>query len=519
MSSPAERAAFFSRLAPQLDAHMMLILLDFFRSQGLDVADAHSKVLGSTSLFEHPNFPIQKNELKKRVTQQVERDAKLGAIISPILHEYFDCNPQQGWLLKESEALLKKANTEDLTIRTYEQPEKFSAEPRPRGVTKEAYERQLKELHYGEEYPQDGSVVTETAGKKVEVRIETVSARDESGKFVQREQYEVYVYQARGRISTHVFDALVEMATILHDAGRYKEAAEVLKFCRIVADDENPKFASVLWGLLACTICSSMWATAKQTIEDIRTYVTKELGEDIDFKSRNEISNVTCRNWLLHWGLFVFFKGGETMSSHYLDIVFDNANRSYHMRQQSNQNVVDSVSPHLLRYLAAACVLNRTKRSALYGTLRMIKGCYEYRDALTDFIELLAGQANFEKALATIPKIAELVEGDYFLSGLKANIVDGAWKLTFEHYIRTHRTVSIETVARRMYASETPAGEKIDSSLMAQAEVWIANLIRETKVVAKIDSVGGKVEVSSGAQSIHQRVYDKLSQIDRIQIH
>lgn len=497
MSTPDAMASFLARLAPQLDAHQLLKLTDFYGSNGVDVAAAQEAITAKTKLNPTDDVARQLSDAFKKALD----------VATPLIKQYFELTvtgEHEEYVLKvpHAELVAKKASSEELMIRTFDgQTKETTPVTRNNKETAKAFKERM-----AEKFGVSGDT------RRVDI-VEDTSADLSGRRAGDATSYIVVVTEARGQIDEKQFDAMLKVASLLYETGRYREASEFLVFARYVLDESSDKTPSALWGLLASSIMAQQWGQAESALESLRTVVTREIGDE-EFKvGNNDDISSTTRNWMLHWSLFVFFKGGESLTSQFLDIVFD-TNVRFNNRKLYNQHTIETAAPHLLRYVAAACLLNRTKRSALYSTLRLIRVCFEYSDDLTTFMDLLLGSVNFDEAFALIPAIEALVQKDYFLCGLRTQIVDGAYKLIYEQYLRTHKAVSIESIAKKLFA-----GANLESAqAKAKAELWIANLIREAKIEAKIDSVAGKVDVSSSCVSIHQRIYEKLSQMHRPQL-
>ena len=62
-------------------------------------------------------------------------------------------------------------------------------------------------------------------------------------------------------------------------------------------------------------------------------------------------------------------------------------------------NALQATAQHLLRYLAAAVVVNKRRRNAMKDLIRVIEQeSYEYSDPITQFLECLFVRYDFEGA-------------------------------------------------------------------------------------------------------------------------
>ncbi|RHW68125.1 eukaryotic translation initiation factor [Trypanosoma brucei equiperdum] len=299
-------------------------------------------------------------------------------------------------------------------------------------------------------------------------------------------------------ITPKVMTAVMDLAFLYYDAARYGDASELLSLLQCVTGYELGE-SKLLWGRLVCDTCSCRWPSAIAAAEKLWKQQGADGSENKSGKTTLRGDNgtsVTERVWLLHWALFPFFKGGNQYSTHLLNIVFDNKTDSIY------QCVVETVCPHYLRYICAAAILNTHRRSALRRAAEMVGRIYEYSDPLTQLVREITNYRSFEDTLELLPKVSELAQGDYFLNLNADNLVENAKRLIFTQYVVTHSVVSIPYMAERLEMSA------------AGAEVWLADLISETKQRAKIDAVTGQMFVGSQVRSVHQTVLDRLEPVD-----
>ena len=85
--------------------------------------------------------------------------------------------------------------------------------------------------------------------------------------------------------------------------------------------------------------------------------------------------------------------------------------------------------------------------------------------------------------------------------GCREEFNENARLFIFETYCRIHQCIDINQLASKLNMDR-------DS-----AERWIVNLIRSTKLNAKIDSEAGTVVMGSEAPSIHELVVEKTKAI------
>jgi len=194
---------------------------------------------------------------------------------------------------------------------------------------------------------------------------------------------------------------------------------------------------------------------------------------------------VTQRVWLMHWSLFVLFNAPSGRLA-LVDLFLS----------EPYLNAMQTLAPHLLRYLAVAIVTNKNaRRSALRELLAALRQeQYEYNDPITEFVLCLFIEHDFDKAQEMLRECEKVLTEDYFLSNSLELFRDCARQYIFEMYCRLHSCIDIKMLSERLNMNEE------------DAEKWIVNLISSAKLNAKIDSANGTVVM--GPQ--HSSPFDQL---------
>lgn len=212
------------------------------------------------------------------------------------------------------------------------------------------------------------------------------------------------------------------------------------------------------------------------------------------------------RTWLLHWALFPFFHHDAARDT-LVDLFFAPA----------YINTVQTSCPWLLRYLAAAVISGRnrgnpggggggknvsgggaTYQKQLKDLVRIVKQeGYEYQDPVTEFLRALYVDFDFEEAQRKLGEADEVLRGDFFLFGVADAFVEAARHLISESYCKIHQRIDIKDLSTRLGLSQD------------EGEKWIVNLIRDTRVDAKIDYKAGTVAMNHPPQSVYQQVIER----------
>lgn len=107
-------------------------------------------------------------------------------------------------------------------------------------------------------------------------------------------------------------------------------------------------------------------------------------------------------------------------------------------------NAIQTMCPHILRYLAAAVIVNRSRRSILKDLVKVIQQeSYTYRDPITEFLEHLYVNFDFDGARQKLQECQTVVFNDFFLIALLNEFVENARLMIFETFCRIHQCISI----------------------------------------------------------------------------
>ena len=122
---------------------------------------------------------------------------------------------------------------------------------------------------------------------------------------------------------------------------------------------------------------------------------------------------------------------------------------------------------------------------------------YEYADPTTEFIAALYMDFDFEEARRKLAEAEEVLKSDFFLAATTESFVESARHLISESYCKIHQRIDIKDLSSRLNLTQ------------GEGEKWIVNLIRDTRVDAKIDTEDGTVQMNHPPQSIYQQVIER----------
>lgn len=287
-------------------------------------------------------------------------------------------------------------------------------------------------------------------------------------------------------VTIEMVDALYDFGNFQYSCGNYSGAAELLYQFRVLSTD-NDKVSAATWGRLASEILSGNW---EGTMEELKT-----VRESIDSRLfNNPLAQLQHRTWLIHWALFPLFND-ESAREPLLEMLFS----------PNYINTIMTSCPWVLRYLAVVVIAGRGRvrntgmhQKQLKDVVRVVKQeGYEYSDPVTDFVRALYIDFDFEEAQRQLPRAEEVLRTDFFLISTTDAFVDAARHLFFESYCKIHARIDLKRLSEQL-------GLNVDDG-----EKWIVNLIRDTRLDAKIDFQEGTVIMNHPNSSVYQQVIER----------
>lgn len=279
-----------------------------------------------------------------------------------------------------------------------------------------------------------------------------------------------------------MMDSMYKLAKFSYDCGNYSMASSYLYLYLLVMQPSDKNYLSVLWGKLASEILCQHWDTALEDLNKLRDFIDQN-----NFSSPLQL--LQQRTWLIHWSLFVFFnhqKGRDLIIEMFL-------------YKPHYLNAIQTMCPHILRYLATAVIISRSKRNILKDLVKVIQQeSYTYKDPITEFIEHLYVNFDFEGARQKLFECQTVLHNDFFLIACRDEFVENARLMIFETFCRIHQCISIQMIAEKL------------NMKAEDAECWIVNLIRNARLDAKIDSKLGHVVMGTQPLSPYQQLLEKI---------
>jgi len=333
-----------------------------------------------------------------------------------------------------------------------------------------------------------------------------------------------YLKESHG-VTLDMVNALYDYGQFQYSCGAYQDAAVLLYQFRVLSTD-NDKLASATWGKLASEILSTEWDSAMEEIQKVK--------ENIDTRLfNNALAQLQHRTWLIHWSLFPFFNYDSARDT-ITELFFS----------PTYINTIQTLCPWILRYLTAAVITNRQRsrnsnayQKQLKDLIRIVKQeGYEYSDPLTDFVRALYVDFDFEESRKKLELAEEILKRDFFLGSLSETFLSSARLLISETYCKIHARIDIEYAVSRLSqpsfdesaAKQLSWNTNQDTTVNSlpthncyrdlssrlglnkdEGEKWIVNLIRDTRVDAKIDYKEGTVIMNHPPVSVYQQVIER----------
>ncbi|KAJ7534811.1 hypothetical protein O6H91_12G004600 [Diphasiastrum complanatum] len=306
-------------------------------------------------------------------------------------------------------------------------------------------------------------------------------------------QYNLQMLHDRFQIRTEHIEALYQFAKFQFECGNYSGAGDFLYQYRTLCTNVDRSF-SALWGKLAAEILMQNWDVAVEELNRLK--------ETIDSRPDSPLTQLKNRTWLMHWSLFIFFNH-ENGRNGIIDLFF----------QDKYLNAIQTNAHHLLRYLATSIIINKRRRNMLKELIKVIQQeHYTYKDPITEFLECLYVDYDFEGAQQKLRECEELIVNDFFLGKqvqengyvtvpLRDEFLENARLFIFETYCRIHQCIDIGILSQKL------------NMTYGEAERWIVNLIRNARLDAKIDSQMGTVVMGTQHSNVYEQIIEKTKQL------
>ncbi|KAI8324162.1 eukaryotic translation initiation factor 3, subunit 6 [Martensiomyces pterosporus] len=365
-------------------------------------------------------------------------------------------------MLKAKFELLSNTNMVDFTGELYKQIHDTDDLPEEFAQKREDVIRRLEESEQKTEHIREVIENPEVAGSLRQDKIQNMKLLRDSYQCTPEMVQELYNY-----------------GQLQYSCGNYGGSADMLFHFSILSTDPELTL-SAMWGKLASEILLGNWEVA---YEDM--FKLKETIDKTHFKTPTD--QLQQRSWLLHWSLFVFFnhpKGRDGIVDTFL--------------LPQYISTIQNACPWILRYLTAAVVTNRRRRNMMQDLVKIIEQvAYIYRDPITEFVEALYVDFDFDKAASKLEQCEEVLEKDFFLTGAVEDFVENARFFFAEVYCRIHKRIDMAGLTKKLNMKQE------------EGEKWIVKLIRDTRIDAKVDFKDNSVIMNPSYNPVYQQVIER----------
>ncbi|KAI9225600.1 MAG: eIF3 subunit 6 N terminal domain-containing protein [Piptocephalis tieghemiana] len=268
-----------------------------------------------------------------------------------------------------------------------------------------------------------------------------------------------------------------------YELGQYGACADLLYHYRILSTNAELSY-NALWGKFASEILSGNWDVAYQDLHLLRESIESRVFE-------NPLHQLQQRTWLIHWSLFVFFNHAKGRDG-IIDLFF----------QAPYINTIQTSCPWILRYLATAVITNRRRKNYIKELVRVIQQeSHAHSDPIIEFILALYVHFDFDGAQKKLLECATVLENDFFLLATFDDFIESARCVLTETYCRIHKKVEIGDLTTRLNMQGV------------EGEKWVVNLIRDTRVDAKIDFADNTVNLGSSYPTVYQQIIERTKNL------
>merc|ERR1711902_50409 len=142
--------------------------------------------------------------------------------------------------------------------------------------------------------------------------------------------------------------------------------------------------------------------------------------------------------------------------------------------------------------------MGSSRRNVMKDLIKVIQEeSYTYRDPITEFLECLYVNFDFDGAQQKLRDCETVLVNDFFLVACIDDFIENARLFIFETFCRIHQCISINMLAEKLNMKPE------------EAERWIVNLIRNARLDAKIDSQLGHVVMGTQTTSPYEQLIER----------
>ena len=284
-------------------------------------------------------------------------------------------------------------------------------------------------------------------------------------------------------INAETLESFYQYSKFKYECGVYEEAAIMLNNYLSIHQVQSSSFVGALWGRLACRILQASWENSVTDFVAVK--------DAIESRSITPVDQLFQRAWLLHWSLFVFMNQRDG---------FDSCGDFF--AEKIYLQTLENLCPWMLRYYALSCIIGSKKKNTMRDLLLEIQHLkHVYSDPITQFIEALYQDFDFELAQLKLKESKEIIQNDFFMQIHTDRFMQEARMVICDVYCVINRRVDLSSLSQKLEMTEDETEKFMVDMVQKSSSPSLNN--------AKIDSSSKQVIMSSPNKGGQQDVMDR----------
>lgn len=349
-------------------------------------------------------------------------------------------------------------------------------------------------------------------------------------------------------VSPPALDAFFRLGKLQHEMGKYVESTATLGLYREItqgssggasSDEVAERSFDALWGKLAGEIAQLVSGkkndeVAVQALQDLRELSKLlEARDSNPLRQVNNLEQLQFRRWMLHWSLFVFFHQDNKVGL----VEFMLGDAAALMRAKSsqssastgpsssssalaqghlrNRNVLENHCPWLLRYVVAAHLVNKNRKSSTTKDLVLLveQEAHFYSDPLCELFLVLSSQFDMERALVLVKRCEQVFQVDYFLCKWKTELMVNIRALIMEMHCKLSAKVDVNQLCVKLGGSEEEAVQFAQDFCNRPKPSSAGGAAATAATAARLDAESHKLVMATSQAPVWQVCGDRVKDL------
>jgi translation initiation factor 3 subunit E len=246
------------------------------------------------------------------------------------------------------------------------------------------------------------------------------------------------------------FTKYTRMGKLLYEMGNYEETDLILSSyltidgCKLASSS-----SSIIWGRLASKLLlGKNLNECYSDFKDVRLNVEYSYEKDGKSNTATQIEQLTARAWILHWSMFLQFANRDDKALAEKDNIFVADYDKPNIYMQVMENLCPWM---LRYHIVSTILSSRQPMSSITKLVEQIKIMRShYEDPFGQFIIALYSDFDFDLAQLKMKECCTIASNDFFLSKHSKRFRDQARLLMCEVYCQIHRTVNLVTLSQQL---------------------------------------------------------------------